>query len=174
VIEETLRCTTIAPSVLRDTTEDVKLLGYYIPKGTHVLFFSNGPSLLQPAFDIAEGSRSESSRNAKDRFGAWDPTDIDEFAPERWLRTETVEKNGKTVEQEVFNPLAGPLLSFGVGPRACFGRRLAYLELRIAIVLLTWSFELLELDERLNSFYAVDYFALLPSQCYVKLRKVDY
>lgn len=82
----------------------------------------------------------------------WDPVDIGAFAPERWLKAEKSEnEDGKTVEQEVFEPQAGPNLAFGAGLRACFGRRLAYLEMRTALTLLIWSFELREMGEKLNN-----------------------
>ena len=44
---------------------------------------------------------------------------------------------------EVFDSTAGPQLAFGLGPRGCYGRRMAFLQLRIFTVLLIWKFELL-------------------------------
>jgi cytochrome P450 len=51
-----------------------------------------------------------------------------EFKPERWL----VEEIGMIV----FDAAAVPMLTFGLGPRGCFGWRMAYLELQLLLVLL--------------------------------------
>lgn len=170
IIEETHRCAHIVPTVIRQSTVDTQLLGYPIPKGTHVFFYTNGASFMQPAFDIPHGKRTDSGRNTENRFGTWDPVSVREFAPERWLRKEKSEEDG--IEWDVFNPQAGPQMAFGAGPRGCFGRRLAYLEIRITIVLLLWRFEFLELDDKLGDFEGVDFFAVTPRHCYVKLRKI--
>jgi cytochrome P450 len=42
-----------------------------------------------------------------------------------------------------FDPSAKPVLAFGLGLRGCFGKRLAYVEIRILITLIIWNFELL-------------------------------
>lgn len=170
MIEETHRCAHIVPTVIRQSTVDTQLLGYRIPKGTHVFFYTSGASFMRPAFDVPEEQRTESARSAKDRFGAWDPTNIGEFAPERWLKREKNELDG--IERDIFDPQAGPQLAFGAGLRGCFGRRLAYLEMRITIVLLIWSFEFLELNDELNNFDGVDFFAVTPRDCYVKLERI--
>ena len=81
------------------------------------------------------------------KVGSWDQIDVREFKPERWIVQED--------DDEVFDPLAGPLIVFGLGPRACFGRKLAYLELRQAIVLLLWNFEFQRVPARLNSYTRV-------------------
>jgi cytochrome P450 len=171
MIEETHRCAHIVPVVIRQSTVDTELLGHQIPKGTHLFFYTSGASFLAPAFDIPDHRRTERGRSAKNRFGVWDPANVREFAPERWLRTEKGEGGGS--DGEVFDSCAGPQLAFGAGPRGCFGRRLAYLEMRLAIVLLLWAFEFVEMDERLNNFDGVDFFAVTPKDCYVKLRKIQ-
>ena len=63
------------------------------------------------------------------------------FNPERWRREET----GK----EVFDAVSGLLLTFGLGPRGCYGRRPAYLEMKLMLVLLVWGFELQRCPEGL-------------------------
>jgi cytochrome P450 len=170
VIEETHRCAHIVPTVIRQSTTDTELLGYRIPKGTHVFFYTSGASFMQPAFPIPDEKRSPSGRKASARFGVWDAATVGEFMPERWLKTEEKGTNG---EQSVaFDAQAGPQMAFGTGSRGCFGRRLAYLEMRVAIVLLIWKFEFLELEDELGSFEGVDFFAVTPRMCYVKLRKI--
>jgi hypothetical protein len=46
--------------------------------------------------------------------------------------------------------------------------------MRIAATLLLWTFEFLSMDEKLNSLEVVDFFALLPKNCYVKLKKIEH
>lgn len=116
---------------------------------------------------IPENLRSESSRaaaTARTRVGTWNPQDVKEFKPERWLEME----DGK----EVFNAQAGPMLGFGLGPRGCFGRRLAYLELRLVLVLILWNFELQSVPAHLNSYACVDKLTHLPAQAYVRLAPI--
>jgi cytochrome P450 len=173
-MEETLRYTTIVPTLIRESLMDTEILGHNIPKGTMVFFFINTASFLQPAFDINEERRTKSSRLAKDLYGVWNNANMGEFVPERWLTMEEVEEKGQIIEREVFDPHAGPQLAFGAGPRSCFGRKLAYVELRIAFTLLIWTFEFLLIDEKLNDFEAEESFTLLPRNCYVKLKKIEY
>jgi hypothetical protein len=76
---------------------------------------ANGPSIKSAPLTIDENLRSASCRDAKDRTGMWDVTDIGLFMPERWLaQTE----NGEAT----FDPRAGPNLPFGLRPRGCFGK----------------------------------------------------
>lgn len=125
----------------------------------------NGPSVFSPAFPITDSLRSASGRGAKNRVGAWNADDITEFKPERWL----VEEDGK----KVFDAAAGPLLAFGLGPRGCYGRRLAYLELRLVLLLIIWNFELEKCPVKLSGYEAVDKLTHTPQQCFVRLRKVQ-
>lgn len=173
VVEETLRCSTIVPTVIRESIVDTQILGHQIPKGTMIFFVINAEGFLQPAFEIDEMKRAETSRQAKDLYGEWNPVGIGEFNPLRWLKTEGGDEQQPS-GQEIFNPHAGPQLTFGAGPRSCFGRKLAFVELRIAVTLLTWTFEFLEMDERLSNLETEDFFTLLPRNCYVKLRKIKY
>jgi cytochrome P450 len=128
VIEEAIRYSRTSTTVIRTTATDVQVLGATIPKDTEVFLLSQGPSIFSPAFPIPDSLRSKSALAAKDRIGSWDPKDIGDFKPERWLK----EENGKVV----FDAASGPMLTFGLGPRGCFGRRLAYLEMRLVVVLL--------------------------------------
>ncbi|KAK3950851.1 hypothetical protein QBC32DRAFT_6304 [Pseudoneurospora amorphoporcata] len=68
--------------------------------------------------------------------GRWDDGDLGEFKPERWLKT------NKETGREDFDPLAGPMLTFGLGPRGCYGKRLAMMSLRIHFVMIVWWFRL--------------------------------
>ncbi len=114
-MEEILRCASTAPGQVRLAKCDTELLGYHIPKGTDVFCLSNGPSVKTAPFMIDERLRSESSRDAKDRTGVWDTTDMGVFMPERWLT------RGEK-DEELFDARAGPNVPFGLGPRGCFGK----------------------------------------------------
>jgi len=162
-IEELLRLCQPAPFVSRGALIDTEILGYKIPKDTEVFFATNSASILQPAYSIEEKLRSTTCRTAVYRTGAWNPADIGAFKPERWLKTD--EKG-----EVYFDAKAGPILAFGLGTRGCFGKRFAYQQLRLLIVLLVMTFELLEVPEELGSMKAVQKLVRGPEQCYVKLR----
>ncbi|OQV11354.1 hypothetical protein CLAIMM_15200 [Cladophialophora immunda] len=164
-LEEMVRTVRLLPGIPRTTMTDVLVMGYTIPKGINIWLLQTGPGYFTPALPVPDTVRSPSSLQAKYDVGTWDPTNMDKFLPERWL---VKGEDG----QEVFNPHAGPQLSFGLGPRACFGRRLAYLQMRIILVLMIWNFELLPLPQELSSFQAVDRMIIQPVQTHVRLKKV--
>jgi cytochrome P450 len=167
--EEIIRCSGNAPAAIRTAEVDTQILGYSIPKGTDVFFMANGPSMLMKGFDIDENVRSASSQAAKGRTGEWHIDDIEKFKPERWLK-EIVAEDGKT--ETIFDPHAGPLMGFGLGPRGCWGRKLAYVELKLFWVLLLWHFELLDVPERYSGFEAMDRLTHQPQKCYVRLKMI--
>lgn len=162
VIEEANRLN--AFTVTRHATVDTQILGYPIPKGTEVFMVSNGPGFMAPHLPIDNARRTKSSRAAKLR-DYWDETeDLTAFRPERWL---SVDSQGNAE----FDGAAGPQLVFGLGPRACWGRRLAVLEMRIVVAMLIWTFEMLEIPESLSSFSAEEGIARAPHACFVRLKK---
>lgn len=163
-MEEILRVGNTVPIIDRDAVQDTTLLGHFVPKGTHVFFLNTGPSFLEPAFDIDESLRSpQAARDSK--VGVWAAEDIGAFRPSRWLANE----NGK----EVFNSQAGPINGFGLGLRGCYGRRLAYLELRLLLTVFLWTFEFHKCPEELSLYDAVDGVVHGPKKCYVRLSKVS-
>jgi len=161
IIEETIRCSHIVPVTAREALVDTNILGHHIPKGTHVYLLSNGPSFLLPALAVDESLRTDAARAARDIHGVWDPANVADFVPERWLRPDGA-----------FDPLAGPQMAFGGGPRGCFGRKMVYLELRIVVTILTLAFEFCDLDDALNTFNTRESSTEAPQDCYVKLRPV--
>ncbi|KAK2025769.1 cytochrome P450 [Colletotrichum zoysiae] len=166
-MEEVLRCGGAAPLVDREALRDTEVLGHRVPRGTVVICLNRGPSMLRPALPVDEAARSESSRAAAGagaKVRAWDDADIAQFRPERWLVAGSAA--GADVE---FDPQAGPQLAFGLGPRGCFGRRLAYLELRIILTLIVWNFELLPCPEELSGYGAREGLTYKPKDCYVRL-----
>lgn len=164
--EELLRHSLTEVGSIRRALTDVQVLGQHIPEGIDVWFLGNGPSFFQPAFDIPASLRSPSALAAKSKIGAWDPKDIAKFKPERWLVTD--DDGGIK-----FNPSAGPMLIFSLGPRGCWGRRMAYLEMRIVLTLIIWNFELLDVPGELGGWEAVDKIAHQPQKCYVRLAKAE-
>ncbi|ROT35564.1 cytochrome P450 [Sodiomyces alkalinus F11] len=171
VVEEILRCGCTVPLLERQATTDTTLLGHFIPRGTTILVPIWGPSMSEPACDVDEALRSPTSQaaGAKGRGGpkTWDEEGMDQFRPERWLATD-----GETGDT-VFDSAAGPMLTFGLGMRGCFGRRLAYLELKIMITLIVWHFELLPCAEQLSGYAAYDELTRKPRQCFVRLKETE-
>ncbi|KAH7304362.1 hypothetical protein BKA65DRAFT_416261, partial [Rhexocercosporidium sp. MPI-PUGE-AT-0058] len=78
-----------------------------------------------------------------------DTFNIAYFNLEQWLI------NFKNKSKE-FSVAAGPLLTFGIGPRGCYKRRLAYIELRIFLTLIMWTFELEKYPLNLNGYASVN------------------
>ena len=163
VIEEILRCSVTSHGAIRNTKVDAEVLGYHIPKGTDVYMLSNGPDFMSPGFEIEESHRHYQSQGHKDKIGGkWDTTNMNSFDPERWLRYD--EKGVKE-----FDPKAGPQLAFGQGTRGCFGKRLAYIELRMMIVLIVWNFDLKKTPPELSGYASVDKLTHRPQRCFVRL-----
>lgn len=117
-IEEFLRCGTTAAAHGRMALVDTELLGVQIPKGTDVIFMTNGPSFMAPSMHIDEKLRTKACQDAKDRFVEWDPTDVSKFKPERWLKI-----NDEGVEEVDLQ--SGPNTQFGGGARGCFGKSIS-------------------------------------------------
>ena len=170
VIEEMLRINAV--TVTREALCDTTVLGCPIKKGTQVFFVSNGPNFLSPSFPVDDSKRSENSLAAK-LNATWDESqDLTVFEPERWLVRKADNTGGLTENDVDFDGAAGPQLVFGLGPRACWGRRLAHMEMRTIIAMLVWKFELLETPPALSSHAGFEGIARVPQQCYVKLRQI--
>lgn len=168
-IEEMLRIACILPGVPRMATTDTTILGYPVAKGTNVWLLQTGPGYMEPPIPVPELRRARTSLESKLEIGAWnpDPVEMKQFLPERWL----VQTDGG---QETFNAQAGPSLHFGLGPRGCFGRRLAQLNLRIIVVMIVWNFDFLECPPELSSFRGYDKIIAQPVQSYVRLAKAKW
>lgn len=167
VIEEILRLANTLPILDRQTSRDTELLGHHIPKGTILMMLNRGPSFTEPGFAIDENLRSPTCRAAKRDRGMreWSHEEMDAFRPERWLTTDDYGR-------ETHDQTAGPSIPFGLGTRGCFGRKLAYLELRIMITLLIWQFRLGQCPAELSGYGAVETLTHKPRQCYVQLEKL--
>lgn len=168
VLEESLRCASVATLIVRRTTCDTQILGYPIPEGTDILIPLTGPSLTEPALSIPEPLRSEACQSAKDRVPAWGD-DIGEYKPERWLK---YERSAAGEETAVFDPQAGPNLAFSNGPRKCFGKKQAEMTLKTTATLLLWNFAFEPVQEPLSGWEITERLVNSPKNCYVKLRKL--
>ncbi|KAL7414525.1 cytochrome P450 [Mrakia frigida] len=91
--------------------------------------------------------------------GGW-KEDASKFRPERWLD-----------EEGRFDSKAGPSLPFSLGPRSCFGWKLATLELKLFLVQLNAAFFLDSVPKELRDSRAREIVTRRPEQCFVRLRK---
>jgi cytochrome P450 len=164
VIDECLRIGGPAPMVAREAMTDTVLLGHHIPKGMTLLINNAGPGFKTKPVEVVDSTRSESSI-AKTRGGTWNVDDLHLFKPERWLKT-----NDKG--DVIYDAQAGPFLTFSLGPRGCFGRRLAYLEIRLILVLLLWNFHFKQLKGELVSYDTKESVTVMPKVCYVELERL--
>ncbi|KAG8160649.1 hypothetical protein KVR01_008913 [Diaporthe batatas] len=153
VVEEIEQCALTGAGIIQTAVHGTMLLGHRIPKGVDVFMMTNGPGYMAPNTineTIPEHVRSESSRDFKDRA--------------RWIKAD---KKGV----ETFDPNAGPAMQFGGGIRSCFGNKMAYLEMRVFVALLVWTFDLEAVPEQLRGFEAFNRLTHKPKQCYVVLRE---
>lgn len=153
-----------SPLWMRQATVDTELLEYHVLKYTNVTLDTWGACLTEAALPIAEEARSSSSLARSQRVPGWDDKEVTQlFKPERWLKVNNSPMTGRGEFDNVeYDCTAGPVLTSGAGPRGCFGKRLAYLEMMIIIVVLVWDF----LDEH-------DNFTTMPTRRYVELERAD-
>ncbi|KAL8849532.1 MAG: hypothetical protein Q9221_005466 [Calogaya cf. arnoldii] len=169
VIEEMLRINAV--TVTREALCDTTILDCPIKKGTQVFFVSNGPGFLSPTLPVDDSKRSSTSLEAKIN-ATWDETqDLTIFNPERWLLRKNT-GDGLSADEVDFDGAAGPQLVFGLGRRACWGRRLAYMEMKVMIAMLVWKFQLLTTPPALSSHAGLEGIARVPQQCYLRLSKL--
>jgi cytochrome P450 len=167
VVEEIFRCSLTEASAVRTAVVDTEVLGCFIPKGTEVFLMGNGPSFLSPEFEIQDSLRTKSCLESKDKVGAWKHGDMAIFNPDRWL---VEDASGELV----FEAAAGPLLTFGLGERSCYGRRMAYLQMKQLMTLIVWNFELHKCSKELSGYEASDKMAHSPQFCYIRPVKIVY
>ncbi|WXC58159.1 hypothetical protein SNK03_004058 [Fusarium graminearum] len=169
VIDETLRVSYTFGMTLREAVVDTQLLGAHIPKGTAIAFLSNGPGVLSPPIQYDESRSSEWVRARKPKQPVDQEYAFPDFVPERWLKS-VVNEAGK--EEVVFDSQAVPIQAFGQGPRGCFGKRLAYLEMKIFFTLIIWTFEFLPLPAHVATPKEVSSLTRHPDRVFIKPRRV--
>jgi cytochrome P450 len=170
VVEEMLRHSRVAPVTLRQATTDTEILGKFIPKGTTVGFLANGPGIMMPSIPVNSGKRSAAALAHMYKTDLLDDADISEFLPERWLATKTTDTG---VEETVFDPSKCPSQAFGLGPRGCFGKKLAYMEIRIFLTLLFWELKLEPIPPELATDDEMISLTRTPKNVYVRLAMVQ-
>ncbi|GKT64942.1 cytochrome P450 [Colletotrichum tofieldiae] len=164
-IEETLRMCSPAAAVTKEALCDMTVLGHVIPKGTPIMFLLTGPTLSVPGAEVEETKRSETSQKlSSEGLGDWSqsPFPPGKFHAERWLQAD---ENGDVK----FNNRAGPFMSFSNGPRGCWGKRLAYLELKLIITLLVWNLEFIRPPTEKDENVLIEGLFTKPKSCLVKL-----
>jgi cytochrome P450 len=114
VIEEGLRIFPPVPAGLQRVSPGAFVDGHYVPTGTSV-------------------SSSGWSTTHNDRYFLH----AREFCPERWLP-----KDHKLYDQQFKNDVKEASRPFLLGPRACLGINLAYMEMRVILARLVWKFDL--------------------------------
>ncbi|RYP77481.1 hypothetical protein DL769_003391 [Monosporascus sp. CRB-8-3] len=161
-LEEVLRLNCPVVTIMVTTRRNTLILGHHVPEDTTVFLNLTGPSLNRPSVTVRETLRSESSQAHGNTRANWDDMDPEQFVPERWL---TRNEDGKLV----FNATAGPTLSFSAGNRGCWGKRLGYLELRIVLSVLVWSFNFEVVPEEIVNWDTYDSLVTAPKDCYIRL-----
>ena len=166
-IEETLRLDCPTAQTTMSTRRDTVILGHAVPADTLVFINMTGPSMTSPSIPIPEHLRSKTSRAQK--FGGpdnWDGQDPEKFKPERWIKRDAQDGTMR------FDPSAGPFLTFGTGPRQCWGKRLGYQNLRFTFTVLVWCLEF-SLPDGHVSFEQYDSLVVGPKQSVIRVREVE-
>jgi len=166
VIEETLRYSRVAPVTMREAVTDTQILGHHIPKGTTIVLLGNGPGVGMPSIPLDPDKRSEASRAHLNRMHQSGESDITQFVPERWL---TTNEEGEVV----FDGSRSPQQAFGLGPRACFGKKLVFMEMKAFFTFVLWNFKLETVKDELATEEEILALTRAPKNVYVKLTKVE-
>ncbi|KAG8950971.1 hypothetical protein FRC03_012677 [Tulasnella sp. 419] len=159
VVNEILRCAFVGGGMGRQTQEDLVILGKVIPKGTDVMFLTGMAGMYATKNWAASRDHSDQLKPTK---GLWDDEGASDFIPERWL------VDGPDGEK-VFSSTVGYSIPFGLGPKACFGQKLAQLEMKIFLATLNLAFYLDKVPQELNGNAIVEVITTKPKQCYVNL-----
>lgn len=167
VIAETLRLSNTGPVSFRQTVVQCNILGHTIPAGTPIVLVSAGPSYNSPMMPTTpENLRSRTSKAAFSRKtisssllrqALFQPSDdLGAFRPSRWIVDGT------------FDFQAVPMLPFSAGPRGCFGKKIALLEMKILLAVLIIRFEFPRLGKALSGYGALDGLTRRPTCSYVR------
>ncbi|KAI0435981.1 cytochrome P450 [Xylaria telfairii] len=165
VCEETFRLAGTSKGNLREALTDTEILGFKIPKGAEVVL--NMHINASPyAVDGSKRNPSSQASIAKHGNGFIGPAgqNLHSFVPSRWLVRDSA------TGRYTFNAYQLPSLAFGGGYRGCFGRKLATMEFRIAVVLLILNFEFLELPGEYRSMKACEGMFRCPQAPFAKVR----
>lgn len=143
---------------------NTQILGYPVPKGAQIMISLQGDSWMLDD-TVQHPQIPKGQQGSYVPLGRqWQVKGRRDFDPSRWLTT--------TAGKDVFDLNAGPSLPFSSGLRGCFGKRLALLELRIAIAMLVRSLHFAPVPEALNSYKAFEIITRIPKQCYIRPRGI--
>lgn len=162
VITETLRLSSTGPVSFRETIRDCEVLGHKLEVGTQIILITGGLSYNTSGDRTFMGSESMSTQTSptnqclegKYHDMAWSPA---AFVPDRWINAE-----GK------FDKFAYPSLPFSAGPRGCFGKKIALLDMRLMIAMVVLRFKLPKLPPALSKYNSRDSLTRKPICCYAK------
>lgn len=143
VLEENWRCRPpVARGLPRRTTQEgATIAGHYIPAGVTV---------SAPIYTLHHNESLFPNAT--------------EFIPERWLPEESSDEDGAYVRN-----LKEYCMPFSLGPRACIGRNLAYMEVSIVMAALVLNFEW-EMAEPGSDMPMVERFNCNPKELLVRAR----
>ncbi|CAH0629045.1 unnamed protein product [Chrysodeixis includens] len=110
-IKESIRLMPVVSGNMRQTTKEIDVLGYRIPKDMQVVFANRDMSLLEQYFPKAS-----------------------EYIPERWVTEKSDPMHYGNTHPFVYMP-------FGFGARSCIGRRIAELEMDTFVARLIENFK---------------------------------
>lgn len=161
VVQEVLRHNTPVHIIVRNAMLDTQILGYPVPKGTDVMIALKGAGTTEAPIPEAEARRLHEKGDARG-IPDWDESDVEEFNPDRWLK---ISDKG----EEYFDSKAGPHLTFSSGPRACWGKKLAYMQMKMLVTLLLWNFDFQSVEGELGAMDRHEAFTTKPQYVYVKL-----
>ena len=167
-IQEFLRVAGSVSFIAKETLCDMNILGHPIKKGTTLMLAATGSTYTQAGAVVDERIRSESSQKHLGVPGDWGDSEFpaEKLVPERWLRTHP------ETGEAVFNSKAGPFMGFSTGPRACWGKRLGLLQLKLNTILFMWHFRFEKLPPTLHDWAVVDHVFTKPKNCYVRLMNI--
>ncbi|KAH7024443.1 cytochrome P450 [Microdochium trichocladiopsis] len=160
-IEEVLRMHPPAFGTSRLAMKDIQVLGHTIPKGSPVFIAMTGATYTEHGYR-AEGAATGSVQQGTVSDWGQSAFPAGDFHPERWL---TESETGVVS----FNPKAGPMLSFSAGGRACWGKKLAYMELKLVVSVLVWNFQFDRLPAELEDWKLAETLTIKPKTCRVIL-----
>ncbi|KAH7339907.1 cytochrome P450 [Rhizoctonia solani] len=89
-------------------------------------------------------------------------SDAGEWRPTRWL-----------TQDGAFNRSAGPSFPFGMGQRSCFGQRLAMLQLKTFLAIMSRAFFFKPVPPEVDTWEAVELVSRRPKMCYISLERWD-
>lgn len=165
VVHEMLRWSRTTGVVTREAMCDTQILGYPIPKGAQLMISLQGDSFMLDDKAERPPIPKEQQSSYTPLQKEWQRKGKRGFDPNRWLT------GGPG--HEMFDPNAGPSLPFSTGLRGCFGKRLALLELRIAIALLVRHLHFDPVPDALNSYNAYEIITRIPRQCYIRANTIS-